>query len=623
MQKMKKPISLLFAVACLFLLGACDTNDYYDPIEESYPYEQEEPYPYEQEEPQEQLQQINTGNFSHQVGIPAWLLAGLEAYQSGNQTVADAASWYAEATARGLPGLTDEWFIPNFIEDTLTYELKSVSYAFVRHLSETGELDSLIALYLRDVSPWYKADQWSSAQARAAEQARAELWADFVGSDVDVQDIIFQYTFGDSMEITGRGIISVDFNALAQYGWYFYTASDWPRDVVLNYIESDEDSIRFVGDWLGYHHEDVLISVQKAPPYAPVAEFGGSGGGRYWGDHGWLRTIDTMAPVGSPLAPWVHVHEAVHALLYLAPHMERSNIQEVPVEFMLNDGWGPDWYETFSQLALEEGMCVLLTYLFMIEVGDAWWTRGFADIEIFPRLSRLEVDLDSLGIDEEMDEEAISEAFSAMMALIEAYHATGGFDSLEEFSAFADEFLRPQYFPDEETREALSPPSHNRPPTREEIIEYLHMTAFMSLNGMHHQIFAHTYDFMGALQAGVPYAELMDHYTAASFFMYLLEERGTREEFLIVYQDVYAMEDVFGYTLAEMVNQWLAHLGTMFDPWIAEMEAFEIAQAEAFARVAPPELLEWDHRIFWTNYEEWMFTWFAQQMGIDIGTDED
>jgi hypothetical protein len=406
------------------------------------------------------------------------------------------------------------------------------------------------------------------------------------------------------MEITGRGIISVDFNALAQYGWYFYTASDWPRDVVLNYIESDEDSIRFVGDWLGYHHEDVLISVHKV-------QAGLSGSGRFWGDHGWTRTIDTRTSVGNPVAPWIHVHEAVHALLYLAPHMERSNIQEVPVEFMLNDGWGPDWYETFSQLALEEGMCVLLTYLFMIDVGDAWWTRGFADIEIFPRLSRLEVDMDSLSNDEEMDEEAIAEAFSGIMAMIEAYHATGGFDSQEAFNAFADEFLKPQYFPDEETMEAFEPPSQNRPPTREEIIQYLHMTAFLSLNGMHHQLFAHTYDFMGALEAGVPYAAIMDHYTAASFFMYLLEEWGTREELLIIFQDVYAMEDVYGYTLAEMIAQWQTHLGSLFDPWIAEQAAFEIAQAEAFAAVAPPELLEWDHGIFWTEYNEWMMDWFA------------
>ncbi|MCL2201522.1 MAG: hypothetical protein FWB75_06115 [Oscillospiraceae bacterium] len=551
----------------------------------------------------------HTDILSHQNGIPAWLLAGVEAYLSEDLTAADAASWYAQASSRGLPGLTDEWFIPGFIEDTLAAYAAAVAYTFVRHLSENNQLDSLISHYWRDVEPWYEAEQWSTAQAREAERMRAELWADFAGGEPSVQDVIFQYTFGDSMEITGRGIISVDFNALAQYGWYFYTASGWPRDVVMAYIESDEDSIRFVGDWLGYHHDDVLISVQKAPPYAPVAEFG-SGGGRYWADYGWTRTIDTMAPVGSFLAPWVHVHEAVHALLYLAPHMEWSNIADVPPEFLFN--WDSDWWNTFSQLAFEEGMCVLLTYLFMMDVGDAWWTRDFADMFIFPMLSRLDVDMAQAG-DITIEEETI-EAMARQMAMIEAYRQAGGFDSAEEFMAFADEFLMERYFPGGETIDVWAPPSQSRAPTREEIIKHLHMTAFLSLNGMHHQLFSHSYDFMGALQAGVPYAELMDHYTAASFFLYLLEERGTREDFLIVYQDVYAARDVFGYTLAEMVHQWRTHLGTLFDPWLAEREAFEAAEAEAFAAVAhllPPELLKWDDTIFWTNYIDWMLEWIS------------
>ena len=348
--------------------------------------------------------------------------------------------------------------------------------------------------------------------------------------------------------LTGRGTIGVEFNALAQHGWYFFTASDWPRDIVDHYIEVSEESIWFVGDWLGYHHSEPLISVFKAPPYDNniVAVSGGGGGGRYWADAGLLRTIDTLGAVGSYASPvYIHPHEVAHALLNLAPHINRANLPTPPAEF-LDDSWNDDAWHTFGELVFEEGLCVLLSYLFIAHTENERAAREFSASTILPILH---------GLDAETPEIILQETPAYI-----AYNEMGGLETFEEFSAFMEEFMLDYYMT---SNNASADGALNRRATRDEVITYVHLQAFRILMGSHN-MFTWIYDFHDALEADVPYAALYDHYTAASFFFYLLEYRGTRADFLRVYQDIYQMEEVYGIDLTGMIAEWRAYLDEKF-----------------------------------------------------------
>ena len=566
---MKKTIVLLLTVVCLFLLSSCGANEEYAPLE-TFLNEKET-----LEDPQleiNQLNYLNVSELSHYNGIPAWLLTGIEVYQSGvSQTMIDAALWYAEATAKGLPTLSDEWFIPGFIDDELSEDVNSVAYAFIRFLSKTGELERLITLYKRNITPWYEAESWNATQARIAEQRRAELWADFTGSEVNVQDVIFQYTFGDLQELTGLGAMEIEFNALAQSGWYFFTASEWPRDVVEHYISVSEESFRFIGDFLNYHPYEPIISVYKAPPQIP--DFGLSAGGRYWSDIGRYRTIDTRGSVGNPIFLLVHAHEAAHALLELTPHISRSNIPSPPEIFML-DGLNPTI--EFGQLAFEEGFCVLLQYLFLAYTENDRTAEEIAKSFIFSTLNGLNIELFEIPLLQEIP------------AYI-AYNIVGSLDSFEEFVAFVEEFIFGIYSEDEDI---MTSSDFQRRATKEEITMYVHFTAFQTLAGRMNQ-FAFLYDFHSALASDVPYAALYDHYTSASFFFYLLEHRGTREDFLRVYQDIYQMEEVYGIGLEDMISEWRSYLDNLFDEWTRATADMGISETEIWFDT------------FFARYEEW------------------
>ena len=516
----------------------------------------------------------------HREGIPAWLLAGLDGLQGDEQKDFDVVTWYAEARSRGLPPLGDQWFIPGFIDDPLNRYVEAVARTFVRYLSEIEELQSLISLYHRDTKPWYFAESWNVAQAWEAEQVRAKLWAEFVGADVNVQEVIFQYTFGDSMMLTPLGYIDIEFNALARYGWFFFTSSGWPGDIAEHFIEAGEESIRFIGDWLGYRPNEPLISVFMAPPHDfGIAAFGG--GGRYWADAGLHRTIDSRGPMGEAFVLSVHAHEAAHALLALGP-INRSNIPTTPEaeEFMSENAfWGE--FE-FGQLAFEEGFCVLFQHLFLIYTENDRFAIEYAQT-VFS-------DLAALDIDSHVDIRLHEQPFYI------AYNTAGGFETFEEFAAFMDEFFL-GYVDAAEEITAYLPPA--RRASREEIITRAHFQAYRVLT-MGWNMFGHSYDFLGALQAGVPNAALFDHFTAASFFLYLLENRGTRADFLRVYQDIYQMTEVYGIDLESMIAQWRVYLNERFEEWARAMEA-----------MAADEGIIWQND-FSERYFEWLMQWFEQ-----------
>ena len=92
---------------------------------------------------------------------------------------------------------------------------------------------------------------------------------------------------------------------------------------------------------------------------------------------------------------------------------------------------------------------------------------------------------------------------------------------------------------------------------------------------------------------------LFDHQTGASFFLYLLECRGTVADLLRVYQDISQSEEVYGYGLADLVDQWLAYLDDKFEGW--EPVMFEHTEG-------------WTEILFGEEYHDWMMEWFGANM---------
>ena len=59
---------------------------------------------------------------------------------------------------------------------------------------------------------------------------------------------------------------------------------------------------------------------------------------------------------------------------------------------------------------------------------------------------------------------------------------------------------------------------------------------------------------------GLIYPQLMSHRTAASFIYYLVTYRGTIEDFNRVFDDINLMEEVYGITMGDMIEEWMEYL---------------------------------------------------------------
>ena len=68
------------------------------------------------------------------------------------------------------------------------------------------------------------------------------------------------------------------------------------------------------------------------------------------------------------------------------------------------------------------------------------------------------------------------------------------------------------------------------------------------------------FDFEDEEEYGSRYAQLMSYDTAASFVIFLLEHRGSREDFMRFFEDIYLAEAIYGETLDELINSWLVYL---------------------------------------------------------------
>jgi len=67
-------------------------------------------------------------------------------------------------------------------------------------------------------------------------------------------------------------------------------------------------------------------------------------------------------------------------------------------------------------------------------------------------------------------------------------------------------------------------------------------------------------NFADEAEFGTRYPELMSYQTAASFIYFLLEHHGTMEDFMRVFDDIYLMEEVYGWDMAGMIQKWMVYL---------------------------------------------------------------
>jgi len=527
-------------------------------------------------------------------GIPAWIIAGLEANQ--DSAVIDAAEWYAQAVSRDLPALGDEWFIPGFIEDSLSAYIEHVAYIFVQYLSEGGKLESLMELYQQGL------DEMDAAKIREADYIRAVAWASFVGSDVNTPDIIFQSAFGDEIGFFGGFLpVEVGFFAIGDYIWYFFSPNSWTREYIHNYVRAGDESTRFLGDFLGYNPTEIIFAVIQGD------ESIDAGAGGFAISSARLIFVNT----GVNVPPFILTHELAHIVIGLHPDIKHGGLPLAPRNFMprafddefnvidinfhdirvnglslneftLNDDisyYIQAWVEEefaydivslgFSSVSLfEEGLCVVLEHLFLYYTENDWYAEGLSPFIFWH------------GI---LDEETgIIYMSDNMRRQIDVYNAIGGFDYLEDFIAVmsGEIDLLLEYL--EYTPSAYAP---NRRATREEIIASVHARALVDKA---------TYDFLDTEYFGERYGILNGYFTAGSFIFYLLEHRGTLEDFMKIYSDFSQMEYVYGVTMDEMIIYWLAYLDTRFSPELLEF-------------------FEWQSQ-FNARYEEFIMQWMQQMM---------
>ena len=67
-------------------------------------------------------------------------------------------------------------------------------------------------------------------------------------------------------------------------------------------------------------------------------------------------------------------------------------------------------------------------------------------------------------------------------------------------------------------------------------------------------------NFEDAEEFGLIYPQLMSYETAASFIYYLLEHKGTKEDFMRVFDDINLTEKIYGVNMDEMIEEWLEFL---------------------------------------------------------------
>jgi len=499
---------------------------------------------------------------SSQRVIPVWLSAGLEMYWLETYGMfeynnVDPTNWYVQVNKNGLPPLGDAWFIPGLIDDPLADAVPSIAHAFVRYLSKMGELSNLINLYQIEETLW------------DAEYLRAVHWAGFIGSSyVTLSDTVFTYAFGIGRipgfpaPPTGSAIHAIqlfshryEFSVMTRRHWYFFSPSGWAWDYVNHYIQVSKEASAFVSDWLGYKIKNPMLIayISPHPVYNEITiEFGG----------GFMMLTGSMGEVfvntKANSYPWVFVHEYVHAVLHFHPTIERGNFPSAPI-WNISNGF-------------EEALCTMLEYMFIAQTANERFALEMAKYILAPLF----------GADANTDIVQISDR---MRYIMDKYNAIDGLGDAQAVMRFIDDnglFI-------EIGMNFSAYVATDSRATKAEIISSVNMHALMNLrfNDMDDE-----YVF------GNRYVAIQSYYNTVSFMFYLYNYRGTKDDFMRIYYDIYLMEEVYGTDMDGMIAQWLLYLGRRYgelvewlDWYVSFFERYEDMLSDYIRRTGSNNML--------------------------------
>ena len=202
-----------------------------------------------------------------------WLCVGLEVliFEESWNNIADIESfdiirWHDNTSLAGLPGISDAWFVPGFIESDCTSGILAASYAFVKHLYETEKLRDLIALYTN-----------GQAGIEAGRETR-NAWKAFVGcgQNDDCCEELMPICFLQNQNklsvvppYRDPGVLSDDpfvFNITEENGKYYFEGG-WTLEAALEYANVSEAGLIYAKEWLNHEYSQKLtVVIQEGKP---------------------------------------------------------------------------------------------------------------------------------------------------------------------------------------------------------------------------------------------------------------------------------------------------------------------------------------------------------------------
>ena len=382
--------------------------------------------------------------------LPVWLSIGLELYWLDKNEIEvvpfdkniDVQTWQKEASDRNLPDFGDEWFIPGFIDDGLSDDVLSISYAFVERLETQGMLSELVSLYLKE------------GTLAEAERRKAELWRDFAGGGAyNEQGYAFQYFYDTNFE-TKSGLYSekIAFVITAEQGKYYFTKNGWTLDMARENVGEFENCLLFTQNWLEREYPG-LITVMLHRSNVGIEVLWGRGfSGEIYIQFADSRLQDDV--------PHFLVHEAAHAI-------------SRPAGLVTNFPIAPKKQISY----FEEGLATLAEFIYAEENS------------------------------------VLQEAYMYRL-----------------------------------NNMAWTDTSDYKP---EDVAGALDKLAFHSID---------FYDFDDESLFGTRYRILQSYFTAASFQYYLLEQRGSKEDFFSFYSDVGKADEIYGEDLDSLIEDWQEYL---------------------------------------------------------------
>jgi len=206
--------------------------------------------------------------------LPAWLCAGLELcileeYDLADSSITgfsryDASRWHEKAARKGLPLFGDEWFVPGMIKDELSVNIHSIAGAFVSYISETGQLQNLVLLYMDDTT------------IQAAETMKKDLWREFVENDIEMpgtDELFFvQYLYNQN-KISDYRLQSLQsvlvghhmFSILAQHSRLYFGTEEWTLEDARLFVYATERGIFFIKDWFDFERGNRFEVILQSP----------------------------------------------------------------------------------------------------------------------------------------------------------------------------------------------------------------------------------------------------------------------------------------------------------------------------------------------------------------------